>query len=47
MTKQTFVIVGTSLAGATAAAQLRKDGFDGLPLDDLEALLLAADRTVR
>ncbi len=29
MTRQTFVIVGASLAGATAAAGLRKDGFDG------------------
>ena len=29
MTKQTFAIVGASLAGAHAAHQLRKDGFDG------------------
>lgn len=29
MTRQTFVIVGASLAGATAAAQLRKEGFNG------------------
>jgi 3-phenylpropionate/trans-cinnamate dioxygenase ferredoxin reductase subunit len=29
MTKQTFVIVGASLAGATAAAELRDQGFDG------------------
>lgn len=26
---QTFVIVGASLAGGTAAATLRQDGFDG------------------
>jgi 3-phenylpropionate/trans-cinnamate dioxygenase ferredoxin reductase subunit len=29
MTKQTFVIVGASLAGAKAAEQLRERGFDG------------------
>ncbi|MDO8485489.1 MAG: hypothetical protein Q7S35_11180 [Candidatus Limnocylindrales bacterium] len=29
MNKQTFVTVGASLAGASAAAGLRKDGFDG------------------
>ena len=29
MTQKTFVIVGASLAGASAAGQLRKDGFDG------------------
>ncbi|HET7026122.1 MAG TPA: FAD-dependent oxidoreductase [Candidatus Limnocylindrales bacterium] len=29
MGKRTFVIVGASLAGASAAAQLREDGFDG------------------
>ena len=29
MTKQTFVIVGASLAGAKAAQELRDRGFDG------------------
>jgi 3-phenylpropionate/trans-cinnamate dioxygenase ferredoxin reductase component len=29
MTKQTFVIVGASLAGAEAAETLREEGFDG------------------
>jgi 3-phenylpropionate/trans-cinnamate dioxygenase ferredoxin reductase subunit len=29
MNRQTFVIVGASLAGASAAAALRKEGFDG------------------
>src|SRR4051794_11936231 len=29
MRKQTHVIVGASLAGASAAAGLRKEGFDG------------------
>src|SRR3954467_5424003 len=29
MTKQTFVIVGASLAGAKAAETLREEGFDG------------------
>src|SRR5437588_3617849 len=29
MTKQTFVIVGASLAGAKAAQELRERGFDG------------------
>lgn len=29
MAQRTFVIVGASLAGATAAAQLREDGFEG------------------
>src|SRR5438105_11178550 len=29
MTKPTFVIVGASLAGAKAAAELRARGFDG------------------
>src|ERR1700753_4113574 len=29
MSKQTFVIVGASLAGAKAAAELRERGFDG------------------
>jgi len=29
MSKQTFVIVGASLAGAKAAEELRKEGFDG------------------
>jgi 3-phenylpropionate/trans-cinnamate dioxygenase ferredoxin reductase subunit len=29
MTKQTNVIIGASLAGASAAAALRKNGFDG------------------
>lgn len=29
MPQDTFVIVGASLAGASAAAQLRKDGFEG------------------
>lgn len=29
MTAETFVIVGASLAGATAAATLREEGFDG------------------
>lgn len=29
MTQRTFIIVGAGLAGASAAAQLRKDGFDG------------------
>jgi 3-phenylpropionate/trans-cinnamate dioxygenase ferredoxin reductase subunit len=29
MSKQTFVIVGASLAGATAAEELRSQGFDG------------------
>jgi 3-phenylpropionate/trans-cinnamate dioxygenase ferredoxin reductase subunit len=29
MTKQIFVIVGASLAGAKAAETLRDEGFDG------------------
>jgi NADPH-dependent 2,4-dienoyl-CoA reductase/sulfur reductase-like enzyme len=29
MSKQTFVIVGASLAGAKAAEELREQGFDG------------------
>jgi Reductase C-terminal len=29
MTKQTFIIVGASLAGAKAAEELRMQGFDG------------------
>ena len=29
MSKQTFVIVGASLAGAKAAEELRNEGFDG------------------
>ncbi len=29
MNEQTFVIIGAGLAGANAAAQLRKDGFEG------------------
>ena len=29
MSKQTFVIVGASLAGAKAAEELRERGFDG------------------
>ena len=29
MSKQTFVIVGASLAGAKAAQELRERGFDG------------------
>jgi 3-phenylpropionate/trans-cinnamate dioxygenase ferredoxin reductase component len=29
MSKKTFVIVGASLAGAKAAAELRERGFDG------------------
>jgi 3-phenylpropionate/trans-cinnamate dioxygenase ferredoxin reductase subunit len=29
MTKQTFVIVGASLAGANAVEELRGQGFDG------------------
>ena len=29
MSKQTFMIVGASLAGAKAAAELRERGFDG------------------
>ena len=29
MSRQTYVIVGASLAGASAAAALRKTGFDG------------------
>ena len=29
MSKQTFVIVGASLAGAKAAQELREHGFDG------------------
>src|SRR5579859_3029002 len=29
MSEQTFVIVGASLAGAKAAAELRESGFDG------------------
>jgi 3-phenylpropionate/trans-cinnamate dioxygenase ferredoxin reductase subunit len=38
MTRQRIVIVGASLAGATAAATLREDGFDG----DIE--LIGAER---
>ena len=29
MSSQTFVIVGAGLAGGTAAATLREEGFDG------------------
>ena len=29
MSEQTFIIVGASLAGAKAAEELRKQGFDG------------------
>ena len=29
MSRQTFIIVGASLAGAKAAAELRERGFDG------------------
>jgi 3-phenylpropionate/trans-cinnamate dioxygenase ferredoxin reductase component len=29
MSEQTFIIVGASLAGASAAAELREQGFEG------------------
>jgi 3-phenylpropionate/trans-cinnamate dioxygenase ferredoxin reductase subunit len=38
MSKQTFVIIGASLAGAKAAAELREQGFDG------EVVLVGSER---
>jgi 3-phenylpropionate/trans-cinnamate dioxygenase ferredoxin reductase subunit len=38
VSKQTFVIIGASLAGAKAAAELREQGFDG------EVLLVGSER---
>ena len=38
MSKQTFVIIGASLAGAKAAAELREQGFDG------EVVLIGSER---
>ena len=35
----TFIIVGASLAGATAAATLRDEGFDGVTAESPEAEL--------